>query len=124
ITPAPRRASPCDGERQIALSVSQLSVGAGHGMIGLTDVSFAVRAGEIFGIAGVDGNGQRELFEVLVGVRRPSGGTVSVGGRSLTVLHPRAALAAGIGHIPPDRQRQGLVLSMTVEENLLLQRAI
>jgi ABC-type uncharacterized transport system ATPase subunit len=106
------------------LRVSQLLVRAEHGAPALVDVTFAVRAGEILGVAGVDGNGQRELFEVLVGARRPAGGGVSVAGQALRVFTPRAALAAGVGHIPPDRHRDGLVLPMTVEENFLLGRGL
>ncbi|HXQ22512.1 MAG TPA: ATP-binding cassette domain-containing protein, partial [Candidatus Acidoferrales bacterium] len=124
VVPAPARVGQRDHERPAALDVSGLSARGARGIDGLRDVSFSVRAGEIFGIAGVDGNGQRELFEVLVGLRRPSCGTVHVGGRPLTAFTPRAALAAGIGHIPPDRHHEGLVLSMTIEENLLLHRGI
>ncbi|MFQ5665819.1 MAG: ABC transporter ATP-binding protein, partial [Candidatus Binatia bacterium] len=116
----PRRYS----ERPVVLQVSQLSARDRDGPPALVDVSIAVRTGEIFGIAGVDGNGQRELFEVLVGLRRPTTGVVRVGGQPLSEFTPRAALAAGIRHIPPDRQREGLVLLMTVEENLLLSRSI
>jgi general nucleoside transport system ATP-binding protein len=118
----PRVAAHAAGE--IVLQVSQLAAGGGTSAPALVDVSFTVRAGEIFGIAGVDGNGQQELFEVLVGLRRPASGTVSVRGRPRTTCTPRAALAAGIGHIPPDRQHQGLVLPMTVQENLLLSRVL
>lgn len=117
-----RRTRDVDGP--IVLQVSQLSAQGSRGVPALVDVSFAVRGGEILGVAGVDGNGQRELFEVLVGVRRLSAGTVNVDGRPITTFTPRAALAAGIGHIPPDRQREGLVLPMSVQENLLLSRSI
>jgi ABC-type uncharacterized transport system ATPase subunit len=124
VAPAPPRVGQRHNGRPVALDVSRLSAPGGRGVDGLVDVSFTVRAGEVFGIGGVDGNGQRELFEVLVGLRRPSCGAVTVGGRPLTALTPRAALAAGIGHIPPDRHHDGLVLSMTIEENLLLHRGI
>jgi ABC-type uncharacterized transport system ATPase subunit len=108
----------------VVLGVSQLHTADERGAVALTDVSFAVRAGEIFGIAGVDGNGQRELFEVLVGLRRPAAGTLSVGGQRQDAFTPDAALAAGIGYIPPDRHREGLVLAMTVAENFLLSRGL
>ena len=111
-------------EGAVALEVVQIGARDGRGVPALEAVSFAVRAGEILGIAGVDGNGQRELFEVLVGLTPPASGTVTVGESVLTECSPRAALAAGIGHIPPDRQREGLVLPMTVQENFLLNRNI
>jgi ABC-type uncharacterized transport system ATPase subunit len=110
-------------EANVTLETSHLAV-VHRGTRVLDDVSFAVRAGEIFGIAGVDGNGQRELFELLVGLGRPVAGEIRVAGRPLALVHPRAAIAAGIGHIPDDRQREGLVQSMTIEENLLLHRRI
>jgi len=108
----------------VALAVSALAVDdARRGRV-LADVNVSVRAGEILGIAGVDGNGQQELFDVLVGLRRPSRGTVQVREHTLSTFTPRAALAAGIGHIPPDRQHEGLVLPMSLEENLLLSRVL
>ena len=106
----------------VVLRVSEISARDTRGVLALQDVSFEVRAGEILGIAGVDGNGQRELFEVLVGLMRPAVGTISVTGQPLTDFTPLAALAAGIGHIPPDRHREGLVLPMSVQENFLLSR--
>jgi general nucleoside transport system ATP-binding protein len=108
----------------VVLDVAGLSVDDTRGTPALVDVSLSVRAGEILGIAGVDGNGQHELFEVLVGLRRPSRGTVCVRGHNLSAYTVRAALKAGIGHIPPDRQHEGLVLPMTLEENLLLSRVL
>jgi ABC-type uncharacterized transport system ATPase subunit len=112
------------GDGAVVLQVAAVSVRDARGVPALRDVSFEVRAGEILGVAGVDGNGQRELFEVLVGLSRPGSGTVSIAGRVLSDFNPPAALAAGIGHIPPDRQREGLVLAMTVHENFLLSRTL
>ncbi|MCX8071018.1 MAG: ABC transporter ATP-binding protein [Candidatus Binatia bacterium] len=86
----------------------------------LRDVSFNVRAGEIFGIAGVDGNGQRELFEVLAGLRPLRTGTLRIAGTPVTPRKPTDVLEAGVGFVPPDRHREGLILEMTVFENLLL----
>ena len=119
-TRAPQPAAP--GEA--ALEAMHLLARDVLGLPALVDVSFAVRAGEIFGVAGVDGNGQRELFEVLVGLLPPDGGTIAVGGQPLPAFTPSAAHAAGIGHIPPDRHREGLALSMTVAENFLLSRTM
>jgi general nucleoside transport system ATP-binding protein len=81
-------------------------------------VSFEVRAGEIVGIAGVDGNGQTELIDALTGLRHPSSGRVTVDGRDLTHATAKQALHAGVGHIPQDRQRRGLVLQFTLAENI------
>jgi ABC-type uncharacterized transport system ATPase subunit len=120
-------AQPRGGERvpgAVVLKITQLSARDDRNLPALQDVGFTVRAGEIFGIAGVDGNGQRELFEVLAGLRAPAGGTVSVRGSPVTAFTPGTLLAAGIGHIPPDRQHDGLVLPMTVQENFLLSRAL
>ncbi len=86
----------------------------------LRDISFTLHAGEVLGIAGVDGNGQRELFEVLAGLRPPTSGQLCVAGKTTVVRSPKDALSAGLGLVPPDRRREGLVLEMTVLENLLL----
>src|ERR671933_373204 len=83
-------------------------------------VSFDVRAGEIVGLAGVDGNGQTELIDAITGLRRPASGRVLVGGRELTTASAHAHLQAGMGHIPEDRHRRGLVLEFTLAENLAL----
>jgi ABC-type uncharacterized transport system ATPase subunit len=117
---APQPAAPSE----TALDVAHLQARDVRGVPALADVSFTVRAAEILGIAGVDGNGQRELFEVLVGLLPPDRGTIAIGGQPLPACTPTAAYAAGIGHIPPDRQREGLALSMTVAENFLLSRTM
>jgi simple sugar transport system ATP-binding protein len=83
-------------------------------------VSFEVRAGEILGIAGVDGNGQTELIDAIAGLRRPSGGRVLLGGKDATGENARERLDDGLGHIPQDRQLHGLVLDFTLAENLAL----
>ncbi len=111
-----------DGSPQ--LRIECLSVAGERGPPALRDVNLEVRAGEIFGIAGVDGNGQSELFEVLTGLRRPAGGTVVVGGHRLTQFHPAAAIAAGIAHVPPDRRRQSVVGQMSLRENAVLNRVL
>ena len=85
------------------------------------DVSLNVRAGEIVGIAGVDGNGQSELIDAITGLRRPTSGTITVGGRDMTRASARKVLDEGMGHIPEDRQARGLVLEFTLTENLALE---
>ncbi len=106
----------------VVLEIDRLSVADEGGQVGLSEASLVVHRGEILGIAGVDGNGQRELFEALVGLQRPVAGRVVVNGIERQTYSPDAALEEGIGHIPPDRHRQGLVLAMSVRENLLLHR--
>jgi ABC-type uncharacterized transport system ATPase subunit len=83
-------------------------------------VSFQVRANEIVGLAGVDGNGQTELIDALTGLRSPASGRIAVGGRDVTSASARSHLDSGLGHIPEDRQRRGLVLEFTLSENLVL----
>jgi simple sugar transport system ATP-binding protein len=83
-------------------------------------LSLEVRAGEIVGIAGIDGNGQSELVEAIVGLRRPTEGRILVRGQEITRDDPKHLIDAGVGHIPEDRHRRGLVLNFTVAENLSL----
>jgi simple sugar transport system ATP-binding protein len=103
------------------LRVQDLHVSDNRGVEKVRGVSFEVKAGEIVGIAGVDGNGQTELIEALTALTHIGSGSVSVAGRSLsTHAVPRDALEAGLGHIPEDRHRHGLVLDFTLAENLVL----
>ncbi|MCK4831984.1 MAG: ABC transporter ATP-binding protein [Anaerolineales bacterium] len=88
--------------------------------VAVNDVSFEVRAGEILGIAGVQGNGQRELVEALTGLRSVDGGEVSVLGQDVTHASPRQITEMGVAYIPEDRQKHGLVLSYPVADNLVL----
>jgi ABC-type uncharacterized transport system ATPase subunit len=104
------------------LQVKNLCVVDPDGRTVVDDVSFDVRAGEIVGIAGVQGNGQTELVEVITGLRRVAGGSVMLADRDVTGSSPRDLHEAGMGHIPEDRQRQGLVVDMSVTENLVLTR--
>ena len=102
------------------LTVDDLYVIDERGIEKVRGVSFEVRAGEIVGLAGVDGNGQTELIEALTGLRRAASGTVTVAGESFTVATAREMLDAGLGHIPEDRQRRGLVLEFSIAENIAL----
>jgi simple sugar transport system ATP-binding protein len=102
------------------LVVEDLHVLDDRALEAVRGVSFEVRAGEIVGIAGVDGNGQTELIDAMMGLRRPASGRVTVGGRELTTASAHAHLQAGLGHIPEDRHRRGLVLEFTLAENLAL----
>jgi ABC-type uncharacterized transport system ATPase subunit len=100
------------------LTVDDLVVLDNRQLEAVRGVSLTVHAGEIVGIAGVDGNGQSELVEALTGLRRPRSGRIVFDGVDLTRARARRFLEAGIGHIPEDRQRQGLILDFTLAENL------
>jgi len=84
------------------------------------ELSLSVRAGEILGIAGVQGNGQTELVEALTGLRHTAAGTVKILGRDMTHASPRKVIEAGVGHIPEDREKHGLVKTFSVADNLVL----
>ncbi len=102
------------------LEVENLRALNDKGLPALQGVSLTVRAGEIVGIAGVAGNGQRELAEVITGLREATAGEVHVNGRCITNCRPLQAIQAGVGHIPEDRVEMGLVGDMSVAENLAL----
>jgi general nucleoside transport system ATP-binding protein len=104
----------------VLLAVDDLHVVDERGIERVRGVSFEVRAGEIVGIAGVDGNGQTELVEAITGLRKIESGRVLVAGRELRDASAREMLDAGVGHIPEDRQRRGLVLEFTIAENIAL----
>jgi general nucleoside transport system ATP-binding protein len=102
------------------LEVEDLVVVDERNLEAVRGVSFELKAGEIVGIAGVDGNGQTELIDALTGLRRPAAGRIKAVGKDLTTANAREALDAGVGHIPEDRQARGLVLDFTLAENLAL----
>jgi simple sugar transport system ATP-binding protein len=102
------------------LEVEDLHVLDDRGLPAVRGVTFQVHAGEIVGIAGVDGNGQTELVEALTGLRPVEAGRFLIGGVDVTGAGTHRILDAGVGHIPEDRQRRGLVLEFTLAENLAL----
>jgi len=102
------------------LEVGALDVDDDRGLPAVRGLSLQVRAGEIVGLAGVDGNGQSELVEAITGLRVPRAGHVRVGGRDITGTGVRGALRAGVGHIAEDRHRRGLILDFSLAENLAL----
>jgi general nucleoside transport system ATP-binding protein len=104
---------------EVMLDVRDLSVPAELGGLAVDSISFDVRAGEILGIAGVQGNGQTELCEALMGLR-PSTGSVLLAGADIAAASTRERLHAGIGYVPEDRQEDGLVGAFPVAENLVL----
>lgn len=87
------------------------------------DVTFEVRGGEVLAIAGVQGNGQTELAEALVGLREPTAGTIMLGDLDITESSVREVIDAGVGYIPEDRKKDGLVGDFTIAENLMLNKS-
>ena len=104
------------------LKVDHLSVLNNKKVLGLKDFSFEVHAGEIVGIAGVEGNGQTELVEALTGLRKVEDGTIFLREQDITHFPIHKRIEHGMAHIPEDRQKRGLVLDYTVEENMILER--
>ncbi|MBB6646305.1 ABC transporter ATP-binding protein [Halobellus ruber] len=104
----------------VVASVSDLVVDDDRGVRAVDDVSFELRAGEILGIAGVDGNGQSELIEALTGLRPPDAGTVRLLGEDVTDDSRRRRIEAGMAYIPEDRQERGVVMDFDLVENALL----
>jgi len=119
--PLPQHATAAPPAAAVAvLEVRGLRVRNPRGRFAVDDVSFSIAPGEILGIAGVDGNGQSELVEALTGLRPAAAGTVRFDGRDMTNRPPKALIAAGLAHIPEDRQKYGLVLSYPISDNLVL----
>lgn len=102
------------------LEVRGLTVVAERRAHAVEDCSFTLAAGEVAGLAGVAGNGQRELAEALLGLRRPAAGTIALAGRDVTRASIRDRLAAGLAYVPEDRIEDGLLPSLTLAENLIL----
>ena len=114
--PEPIKLAAPPADARVALALDHVSVGDA-----LHDVSLAVKQGELVGIAGIDGNGQRELALAIAGLA-PHAGRVQIGARDVSRDRPARRLAAGLAHIPEDRHHGGLVLDATVAENLALAR--
>jgi len=102
------------------LEIKDLSAISDKGLPALKKVSFSIREGEILGIAGVAGNGQRELEEVLIGLRKATGGKVLIHGEDMTNSPPEKVIAEGVGYIPEDRTKRGVVPDASIAENLTL----
>jgi general nucleoside transport system ATP-binding protein len=104
----------------VVLDVRDLRVVDPNGVVLVDNVSFSVRAGEIYAIAGVQGNGQTEVVEALVGLTIPTSGLISIDGQEVTTLTTDEVLDIGVGYVPEDRLHDGLVGSFTIAENLIL----
>ncbi len=105
----------------VVLKVNDLSVKNSNKVLGLKQVTLDIRQGEILGIAGVDGNGQSELVEAITGLKKAESGSIYYQGQDITHSSIRSRFINGIGHIPEDRQKRGLVLDYTLEDNMVLQ---
>ncbi len=104
----------------VRLSLNNVEAMSDREVPALRGVSFDLRGGEIVGLAGVSGNGQRELAEVVAGLRPLTGGTISIGDRPLAGASPRAIMDMGLSYIPEERMRDGMIRDFTVSENLIL----
>ena len=104
------------------LSIDGLTVQDDRHQVAVDNMSLELRSGEILGIAGVEGNGQNELVEAIVGLRMPRAGRISLGGRDITRASTHSTLESGLGFIPADRHRMGIVLELSVADNLVLSR--
>lgn len=107
--------------KEAILEITGLNVKDNRGVDRVKDLSLTVRAGEIVGIAGIDGNGQSELIEAITGLRKVSSGKIILKGQELTGLKPRKITESGVGHIPQDRHKHGLVLDFPIGHNIALQ---
>lgn len=105
----------------LMLSIKDLTVKNKKGVSGLKNFSLDIRAGEIVGIAGVEGNGQTELVEAITGLAKVESGLIDLNGDDISTLKIRERINKGIGHIPEDRQKKGLVLDFTLEENIVIE---
>ncbi len=105
----------------VVLNIENLTVSDNRGVDRVKNLSLKVRAGEIVGIAGIDGNGQSELIEAITGLRKVKQGSVTLKGKNIKGLRPRKITESGVGHIPQDRHKHGLVLDFPIGHNIALQ---
>ena len=103
------------------LEIQDLHVKDSRGLGVVNKLNLNVRAGEIVGIAGVDGNGQSELIEAITGLRKSESGSIKLNGKEIMNMSPRKVTEKGVGHIPQDRHKHGLVLDFPIGENMVLQ---
>ncbi|TCI27388.1 ABC transporter ATP-binding protein [Exiguobacterium sp. SH3S2] len=107
--------------QQVVLDVQQLVVKDSRGLKVVEGLDLQIRSGEILGIAGIDGNGQTELIEALSGLKKPEAGKILLNGKDVTGFTPRKVTESGVGHIPQDRHKHGLVLDYSIRDNMVLQ---
>lgn len=107
--------------QEVVLCIDNISVKEKRGSFAVKGLSLDVRAGEIVGLAGIDGNGQTELIKAITGLMKIDSGSVKLKGKDITTHKPRKIIEDSVGHVPEDRHRDGAVLEMTVAENIALQ---
>ena len=107
--------------QETVLSIKNLVVEENRGVPAVKGLSLDVRAGEIVGIAGIDGNGQTELIQAITGLRKTSSGEITIKNQSIIGKQPRQITEMKVSHVPEDRHRDGLVLAMSISENIALQ---
>lgn len=107
--------------KEVVLQISDLVVNENRGVPAVKELSLDVRAGEIVGIAGIDGNGQSELIQAITGLRKVKSGSIKIKGQEVVGLSPRKITEMNVSHVPEDRHRDGLVLEMMLSENISLQ---
>ena len=107
--------------KEVVLQISDLVVNENRGVPAVKELSLDVRAGEIVGIAGIDGNGQSELIQSITGLRKVKSGSIKIKGQEVVGLSPRKITEMNVSHVPEDRHRDGLVLEMMLSENIALQ---
>ncbi len=110
-------------QQPVRLSLEKVSVEKKGEVPLLKNISFDIHEGEVFGIAGVSGNGQQEICDVISGTLAPTSGEVKISGESITQLSIRERIDKGLGYVPSDRQRDGMVMDMTLAENMLLKKS-
>ncbi|WP_445001816.1 ABC transporter ATP-binding protein [Exiguobacterium alkaliphilum] len=107
--------------QQVVLDIQKLVVKDSRGIEVVEGLDLQIRSGEILGIAGIDGNGQTELIEAISGLKKPEGGKIFLNGKDVTGFTPRKVTESGVGHIPQDRHKHGLVLDYSIRDNMVLQ---
>ncbi|KDN57588.1 ABC transporter ATP-binding protein [Exiguobacterium sp. AB2] len=107
--------------QQVVLDIQKLFVKDSRGIEVVEGLDLQIRSGEILGIAGIDGNGQTELIEAISGLKKPEGGKIFLNGNDVTGFTPRKVTESGVGHIPQDRHKHGLVLDYSIRDNMVLQ---
>lgn len=107
--------------KEVILSIKDLVVNENRGIPAVKGLNLDVRAGEVVGIAGIDGNGQSELIQAITGLRKVKSGSITIKGEEVVGKTPRKITEMQVSHVPEDRHRDGLVLQMSVAENIALQ---
>jgi len=105
---------------EILLQIEHLHVFDDRGLEAVKNINLDVRKGEILGIAGVSGNGQRELVQAIIGLRKPASGHISLNGRTITGKSPRTIIRSGVAYAPENRNEDGCVPDFGIDENLIL----